>query len=861
MLPAIAVFLLAMATSASEWYVSTNGTGAGTNWATAFTSVQTALSTATNGDFIYIKGGTYAVMTQLNWTNSGVTVMGAYKGTNTVGPGPFNVTNWPTVLRRPGTPASTNRIMFVKGANGGTLGRVTLSDGWLNTASAVTGGCLCVIGSSGLTLSSLTVAGGKIALNSPLSKGGGVFIADSINVTIADSTIRDNNVDAGNNNVADGCGIYARNTILTITNCSIRNNSGGYSTRGAAGAGVYFKDCRVTVADTAIHGNYSAAGVYQWHSGGGIYVSGGTNLFRNCLIAGNDNLYHGGSPGRGWSHGDGAYLYSGVSTFVNCTVVMNNGEGIYCNAGSVAVTNCILWDNLDDLVNFPTNAAGVLTGVWYCNVENGDNAGTNGCISSDPLFERGLYLATNSPCVNAGSSPAGTAGLAGRTIRADGVPDSATVDLGYHFAGGILGGPRDKLYVSPSGTDTNTGTGWSTAFRSITRALSVAGHGTRINIATGLYSSACETFPLTISGLFGVELLGTNAAATLIKPTGSGKRGFNIKGVGFLRIHGLSITGANPSTYTPGSAAYIGNSRLTVSSCSISSNGCWPVDGGAIWMKDTFLTMTNCTLVKNTSSSDWGNYGGGIYAEGGQLVLLDSFVLNNSASPSAGGTAGGGGIYLGGTCGARHMIRNCVFTGNRLTSPANNHGAGLYLATTTSIRNCVFAFNGMSRGTKLGSAVFVGAGHTTIENCTVASNSPEGIRQNTAGNVLEIRNSILWSNSDDIASADIASTLANLWYSDIEDGDNNNVNGCISTDPLFANPASDWHLRSHGGRWTPGDIWVKDVEDSPCIDAGDPASDHSKEPQVNGGRINMGAYGNTSQASKPFARGTVWVIM
>ena len=35
---------------------------------------------------------------------------------------------------------------------------------------------------------------------------------------------------------------------------------------------------------------------------------------------------------------------------------------------------------------------------------------------------------------------------------------------------------------------------------------------------------------------------------------------------------------------------------------------------------------------------------------------------------------------------------------------------------------------------------------------------------------------------------------------------------------------------------------------SPTIDAGDPDDDYSKEPEPNGGRINMGAYGNTPEA-------------
>ncbi|MHC4360988.1 MAG: right-handed parallel beta-helix repeat-containing protein, partial [Planctomycetota bacterium] len=44
--------------------------------------------------------------------------------------------------------------------------------------------------------------------------------------------------------------------------------------------------------------------------------------------------------------------------------------------------------------------------------------------------------------------------------------------------------------------------------------------------------------------------------------------------------------------------------------------------------------------------------------------------------------------------------------------------------------------------------------------------------------------------------------------------------------------------------------WVTDDVTSPCIDAGDPATPLGDEPSPNGGIINMGAYGGTSQASK-----------
>ncbi len=71
----------------------------------------------------------------------------------------------------------------------------------------------------------------------------------------------------------------------------------------------------------------------------------------------------------------------------------------------------------------------------------------------------------------------------------------------------------------------------------------------------------------------------------------------------------------------------------------------------------------------------------------------------------------------------------------------------------------------------------------------------------------------------------------------------------IHEDPRFADGKNhDYHLKSTGGRWN-GKIWVKDFVNSPCIDAGYPESDYSKEPKNNGDRINIGRYGNTEYAS------------
>ncbi len=59
----------------------------------------------------------------------------------------------------------------------------------------------------------------------------------------------------------------------------------------------------------------------------------------------------------------------------------------------------------------------------------------------------------------------------------------------------------------------------------------------------------------------------------------------------------------------------------------------------------------------------------------------------------------------------------------------------------------------------------------------------------------------------------------------------------------------DFHVRSEYGRWN-GSEWIQDTVTSPCVDGGDPASDYTLELYPNGGRVNIGLFGNTEFASK-----------
>jgi hypothetical protein len=95
----------------------------------------------------------------------------------------------------------------------------------------------------------------------------------------------------------------------------------------------------------------------------------------------------------------------------------------------------------------------------------------------------------------------------------------------------------------------------------------------------------------------------------------------------------------------------------------------------------------------------------------------------------------------------------------------------------------------------------------------------------------------------------LCSTLSD-WQTNSPCGDES-----ISEDPLFVNEAGyDFHLKSQEGYWD-GAGWSTSGVTSPCIDAGYKGSwagDYSNEPAPNGGRINIGRYGNTTYASKTY---------
>jgi hypothetical protein len=200
---------------------------------------------------------------------------------------------------------------------------------------------------------------------------------------------------------------------------------------------------------------------------------------------------------------------------------------------------------------------------------------------------------------------------------------------------------------------------------------------------------------------------------------------------------------------------------------------------------------------------------------------------------------------------ASPTIRNCCLVGNS--------GAGIELSSHTrpTIRNCIIAGNrgpGIMMDPQQGRTGLYN-NYAQVINCTIVENLGYAIK----GGSPTVINSILYFNNADADGKQVHSRSSAVTYSDVQGGWPGDGN--LDVDPCFARSGSwgdpdggvwvggDYHLRSQTGRWdVDAQQWVMDAAASPCIDAGDPATGPGEETAPNGGRINLGAYGGTSEA-------------
>ena len=147
----------------------------------------------------------------------------------------------------------------------------------------------------GITLSGMTITGGKADVSSLTDCQGGGGICNLGNLTISDSAIVDNvaNVNINNQNAQGGGGIFNNGDAITITNSTIARNQANITISGtgiANGGGGYFDNGDgLTITNSTVTGNTATVNgnATSRNGGGGIYLNGAALTVTNVTLASN----------------------------------------------------------------------------------------------------------------------------------------------------------------------------------------------------------------------------------------------------------------------------------------------------------------------------------------------------------------------------------------------------------------------------------------------------------------------------------------------------------------------------------------------------------------------------------------------
>lgn len=631
---------------------------------------------------------------------------------------------------------------------------------------------------------------------------------------------------AAGSGLSNGGGLWTSGSP-TILNCSFRQNSAVY------GGGLYAASTGGTVSPSITNTAFLGNGALY---GGAVYLSETkTNpAFMNCLFSGNGAASNGGA----------LYVYNNAAaSLTNCTFSGNSGNASTGYGGAIDIylatvtaVNGVLWGNTAPNGSQVAMAGGTLT-ISYCDVQGGQD-GINqegssiltwgaGNLNTNPAFvdadgadnvfgtvDDNLRLNV-SACSDAGNNGAVPAGV---STDLDGlarfIDDPFALNLGAGTSPLVDMGAYERqrsgnpliIYVNDNAAGNNNGSSWTNAYRTLQDAFTAATAGDQIWVAAGSYRPDQ-----------GVGYTLSNRAHT------------------FLLKNNLSVYGGFVGTESNLSQ------RTLMSNPSILTGDLAGNDGANF----TNYSDNSYNVVSSTNVS--------------YSTVFDGFTVMAGNADGPYPSSRGGGILNNGS--TYPAIRNCIFKLNL----AQHAGGGVYNMSGANpvISNCLFSRN---RAEDVGGALQNASAGATVINCTfsnnVAANDRGGGFRSWYSNTT-FMNCIFWGNKAP-QGAQIAadSSTVNIAYCDIQGGLGAVFNsgstiswglGNMNRDPLFFNPgADDCHLQSQLGRWNPfTSTWNMDAVTSPAIDAANPGCSLSNEFASSGNkRRNLGAFGNTPQASK-----------
>ncbi|MBN1612155.1 MAG: hypothetical protein JW940_36325 [Polyangiaceae bacterium] len=327
-------------TPGSIWYVDQNSAGGdGTSWATAFATLQEALTNYLlwPDDQIWIAQGTYTPAasggsrTTYFYLTNGVALYGGFHGTEatladrddpvdpslTVLSGDLDANDGFDTSGNP-TNRDENTYHVVVGATDAVLDGLTITGGNANGSAAEQqqGGGLYNLACDGLR-----VANVRFVSNTASGAGGGLYNAAGSYTTEELVEV----IFARNRAGSQGGGLYNASGNATLTGVTFVDNQATYG-----GGGMSNPSGDPVITRAVFVGNATSSN----GGGGGLYVSGGSPKLTDVTFGGNHADFPNGSP----AYGGGMFIAGGAPQLVNTTFVGNMATGLYVYGGGIGVS-------------------------------------------------------------------------------------------------------------------------------------------------------------------------------------------------------------------------------------------------------------------------------------------------------------------------------------------------------------------------------------------------------------------------------------------------------------------------------------------------------------------------------------------
>jgi len=608
-------------------------------------------------------------------------------------------------------------ISIVGGASLSLDATVTISN---NTAGGMSGrGGGILVAEAG---SSLTLNGTEIDNNTADLSGGGIQIgpnvalADFIDVIITNNDALSNPGNGGGLNVAGA------------VNSSITGGTISGNTAGEEGGGLWNNNGVMTIDGTDISNNIANSGNNGGNNqgGGGIFNNGGTLDVDDATITGNQALLNLGNGGGVMTVGgtvtiDGGNISSNESARAGGGIENNNGSVTLGGTTAVTVGGVLVADG---------NTAGINGGGLHVRGSGTTNV-TGGTFQNNVAQQEGGGLWNS--------------GLAGAVMTIDGAVISENTASGAgadQGGGGIFNNGGSLILLNATSVSDNIADGalgsGGGIFNELGGTLSIDGsliNNNTANRAGGgieLNTNPIDTFTFNNLTLDGNIATGMGAA-----PGNGG--GLHVSGIGTVSIISSIVINNNA---VEGGGLWNGAGMMTVNSTGIGidaiggggtaaaneATGDGPDQGGGGIYNDggTIVIESGSVLRFNKATGIQGS-GGGVHTTGGSVLINNSAISDNESN-----RAGGGIEFAGGTLNINNSNIRRNITGVVTGVGAPGNGGGIHVTGNLNLTLDGLSIRNNTAANE-GGGLWNGSGTMTITNTQIRNNNADGDDMGNSG--------------------------------------------------------------------------------------------------------------------------------